>query len=756
MSFGQQRLWVLDRLLPDRSIYNTPSVQRLAGRLDVPALEASIGEILNRHDALRTRFAVIDGQPRQLVAPSSPLRLHVDDLSALPGAAREVEARRLADAFCRQPFDLERGPLFTAQLLRLGAEEHWLLLNMHHIVTDHWSSAIFSRELAALYEAFQRGLASPLPALPVQYADFAAWQREWLQGPALERRLAYWRGALADLPALELPLDRPRPAVAGARGGRVPFTIDPTLTSALKALALREGATLFMTLLAAFQVLLHRYSGQDDIAVGVPIAGRSRPELEGLIGFFVNTLVLRGDLNGDPSFVDYLARVRTCSLDAYAHQDLPFEKLVEDLAPSRELSRNPLFQVSFALQNTPPPDWRLAGLDVQAIQGIVDNNAKFDLYLAVTESAGQLVGRFEYSAALFDPATIENMVAQWRTLLAAIVANPAERVSRLPLQTPSERAQLLAQWNRVTSDRSEASVHELFAAQAARAPASIAVRDGPATLTYGELDGRANQLARFLGAQGVRRESLVAVAMERGADMTLALLGILKAGAAYLPLDPALPGAWLASILEEAGPQLVLTQQHLLDRVPAGTVRTCCIDRDWAEIGAHDRSDPGNLALGNDAAYVMYTSGSTGRPKGVVIPHRAIVRLVTATDYLQLGPGDVVANIANPAFDASTFEIWGALLNGGQLASIPYQTMLSPAAFASALDDHRVTAMFVTTALFNQLARAEPALFRGRDVLFGGEAAEPRIGRGGTARRPPAQAVARLRPDRDDHLRDLA
>jgi amino acid adenylation domain-containing protein len=726
MSFGQQRLWVLDKLLPDRSVYNTPRVERLSGPLDVAALERSIGEICCRHDVLRTRFAVVDGEPRQLVAPPSSLSLQVDDLSALPPEVREVEARQLAEAFCRKPFDLEPGPLFDARLLRLGADEHWLLLNMHHIVTDHWSNSIFSRELAALYEAFHRGLVSPLPALPVQYADFAVWQREWLQGPVLERQLDYWRGALADLPALELPFDRSRPAVASARGGRVPFIIDPILTSSLKALGLREGATLFMTLLAAFQVLLQRYSGQDDIAVGVPIAGRSRPELEGLIGFFINTLVLRGDLSGDPSFADYLARVRARSLDAYAHQDLPFEKLVEELAPRRDLSRNPLFQISFSLQNAPLPQWHLTGLDVQAVEGIVASSAKFDLHLSVTESAGQLQGRIEYAAGLFDRATVENMAAQWRTLLAAIVANPAERVSRLALQDPSERARLLAQSNRVAPDRCEASVHELFAAQAARAPDAIAVREGTVALRYADLDARANQLARFLGAQGVQRSSLVAVAMERGVEMTVALLGILKAGAAYLPLDPALPRQWLASMLEDAGKPLVLTQQRLLERLPDCAGRARCIDRDWVEIARNDRSDPGNGVTGGDTAYIMYTSGSTGRPKGVVIPHRAIVRLVIATDYLQLGPGDVVAHIANPAFDASTFEVWGALLNGAQLASITYQTMLSPAAFAGALDELAVTAMFVTTALFNQLARAAPGIFRGRDVLFGGEAADPR------------------------------
>ena len=727
MSFGQQRMWVLDRLLPDRSVYNAPRVQRVLGPLDVGALENSIGEIVRRHDALRTSFAVIDGEPKQLIAPPARFHLQVDDLSALPADAREPAARKQASETCREPFDLEHGPLFAARLLRMAADEHWLVINLHHIVTDYWSSAVLSRELASLYGAFSRGEAPQLAPLPVQYADFAIWQREWLQGPVLQRQLDYWRQALADVPALEITSDRPRPAVADSRGGRVQFTIDQALVAALKALSLREGATLFMTLLAAFQVLLHRWSGQDDIAVGVPIAGRSRAELEDLIGFFVNTLVLRGDLAGNPSFVELLARVRQRSLDAYAHQDLPFEKLVEELAPSRDLSRNPLFQVSFALQNAPAPDWRLPGLEIQPVEGIFNTSAKFDLYLAVTETAGVLWGRFEYAAALFDAGTIEHMAAQWRTLLAAIAASPDERIDRLPLQSPSERARLLAEWNHLTPPgRRAASVNELFARQAERAPDAIAVRDGVTTLSYRELDARANQVARYLRALRVGRETLVAVAMERGPELVTALLGILKAGGAYLPVDVALPRERLSLMLGDAAVNLVLTQQRLLDRLPDGVARVVCLDRDWPEIGTHHRSDPGHRADRADAAYVMYTSGSTGQPKGVVVPHCAIVRLVVDTDYLQLGPDDVVAHIANPAFDATTFEIWGALLNGAQLAVISYETMLAAAAFAAALDRHAVTAMFVTTALFNQLAQAAPALFHGRQVLFGGEAAEAR------------------------------
>jgi hypothetical protein len=432
-SFAQQRLWVLDRLLPTGSVYNVGKVYRLRGELKVEALRTALDDLVERHESLRTRFEFEESGPVQRIAAQQRIALEVEELGGL-GAERKAEARRRAQAEAAAPFDLARGPLIRVRLLRLAEREHWLLLTLHHIITDGWSSGVLVRELTELYGTRSRGEMPALPRLPVQYADYAVWQREWLQGEVLEQQLAYWKPALAGLPVLELPTDRPRPAVASFRGGRTSFEIDAQLTRKLKELGRTERATLFMVLLAAFQVLLYRYSGQEDIAVGTPIAGRVRPELGGLIGFFVNTLVLRGDLSGDPSFSEYLERVRGRALEAYAHQDLPFEKLVEELKPKRDLSRNPLFQVALAMQNTPPGELRLEGLEVEALSDreFGNESAKFDLQFSVTEVGGELSARVEYALDLFDASTIERMVGHWRVLLEAIVMDPARSISRLP------------------------------------------------------------------------------------------------------------------------------------------------------------------------------------------------------------------------------------------------------------------------------------------------------------------------------------
>jgi hypothetical protein len=440
-SFAQQRLWLLDRLLPRGSVYNVPKVFRLVGELNVGALRGALNEIVRRHEALRTRFGLEDTGPVQVIAAELELNLGVEDLAAIPAPLRETEARRLAQEEAQVPFSLESGPLLRVRLLRLSEDEHWLLLTLHHIVTDGWSSGVLARELSVLYRSYASDVANPLPPLPVQYADYAVWQREWLQGPVLEQQLAYWKPALAGLPVLELPTDRPRPALASFRGGQVAFEIEEDVTLALKLFGRDERATLFMTMLAAFQVLLYRIGGQDDIAVGVPIAGRSRPELEGLIGFFVNTLVLRGDLSGEPSFREYLARVRTRALDAYEHQDLPFEKLVEALNPRRDMSRNPLFQAAMAFQNTPPGVLRLEGLAVQPVPDLASQSAKFDLQLSVAEVAGRLQARLEYATDLFDVGTIERMVSHWQVLLKGIVADPGQAISRLPFLASEEQRQ---------------------------------------------------------------------------------------------------------------------------------------------------------------------------------------------------------------------------------------------------------------------------------------------------------------------------
>ena len=662
LSFAQQRLWLLDRLVPDGSVYNVSRTLRLVGALDVTALSRALNEVIARHEVLRTHIGIEAGVPVQIIAPELPVDLEVWDLGGLPAAERVVEAERRAQAAAHTPFDLRRGPLLRASLLRLADDEHWLLLTLHHIVTDAWSSAVFGRELSALYNAHRVGAPSPLPQLSLQYADYALWQREWLQGEVLEQQLGYWMPVLAELPVLDLPTDRTRPAQADTRGGRLSFDIDATLTRGLRELARREGATLFMTLLAAFSVLLHRYSRQDDIAVGVPIAGRTRPELKQLIGFFVNTLVVRVDMRGAPTFAAHLAHVRRTTLEAFAHQDIPFEKLVEHVAPKRDLSRNPLFQVLFALQNTEPVEWDLAGVHVTRLGGLDSQTAQFDVSFRMIEFAGGLRGHVDYAVALFDSATIERMVDHYQSLLGSIVAAPGERVDRLPLQSAAERQRLLVACGRTaTPYPDEACLHRLVEAIAARAAGAPALIEAERVLTYGELNTRANRLAHLLRQRAPGLAPRIGLCLERSADLVVVMLAALKAGATYVPLDPELPAERLAFILQDAEVALVVTTTALLSRVPLLGERALCIDSDAVAMAALPAQNHESAESSSRAACVLYTSGSSGRPKGVLITHQGIARLVCGTDYIHIDATDAVAHVANPAFDAATFEVWGAL-----------------------------------------------------------------------------------------------
>ncbi len=538
LSFAQQRLWFLDQFEPNSAAYNIPMALRLEGALDTGVLQRCLSEVLRRHEALRTCFTGVESQPAQVIQPAASVEIPLVDLEGSPQPEREETAKRLCAEEARRPFDLTRDVLLRAKLFRLGEADHILLLTMHHIASDDWSVGLLNRELGTLYEAFVEGKASPLTELPVQYADFAAWQREWLQGEALQEQLAYWRKQLESAPAmLELPADHLRPAVQSYRGALMVGELPKPLSAALKELSRAEGATLFMTLLAAFQILLHRYSGSDQIVVGSPIAGRRHPKLERLIGFFVNTLTMQGDLSGDPSFRTLLARTREAALGAYAHQDLPFEQLVQELHPVRSVSHAPIFQVLFVLQNAPWEAPTLPGLDVASVP-IDIGISKFDLSLAVRERDGLLRTVVEYSTDLFEAETIRRMLGHYQTLLEGIIANPDERLSELPLLTGAERQQLLVERNRTeVAYPRDRCLHELFEEQVERTPDAVAVVFEHKQLSYRQLNERANQLARYLRKLRVGPNTLVGICVERSPELVIGLLGILKAGGAYLPIE---------------------------------------------------------------------------------------------------------------------------------------------------------------------------------------------------------------------------
>ncbi|HSS48512.1 MAG TPA: amino acid adenylation domain-containing protein, partial [Thermoanaerobaculia bacterium] len=564
--------------------------------------------------------------------------------------------------------------------------------------------------------------------LPIQYADFAVWQRRWLRGQALERQLAYWREALAGAPTvLELPVDRPRGAARSSRGASCSFAILPLLASDLAAIARREETTLFSVLLAGFQALLARWSGQDDVVVGSPVANRNRLETESLIGFFVNTLVLRLDLSGDPGFTAAVGLAREAVLGASDHQDLPFEKLVEELAPTRDARYTPLFQVMFAFQNTPAGNPGLSGLTVEPL-ALGSDLAKFDLMLAVAEEEDGLGAVFEYNADLFDAATIQRLGLRFEILLQEAVKAPQERLFELPLLSPAELRQVLRSWNETaTAYPREATLPELFALWVERTPEAEALSFGDEVLTYREVDVRSNQLARHLESLGISAGDLVGVCLERSAALVVTLLAIVKAGAAYLPLDPTYPAERLAWMLEDAGASVVVTLEALAPRLATAKLRRVCLDVEAERITGLGGTMLAQRGSADGLAYVMYTSGSTGRPKGTAIPQRAIVRLLFDTDYVELGPADRIAHVSNVSFDAATFEIWGALLHGGCLVGVPRDVALSPGGLAVEIERQQISAMFLTAALFHQTAREAPDAFRGvRHLLAGGEALDPR------------------------------
>ena len=684
LSFAQQRLWFLHQLDEGSPAYNLSAGLRVRGSLRGDALARALGEIVRRHEALRTTFPLVDGAPAQVVGPPAPAIIPVADLSGLPAERREEEARRQGREEAARAFDLARGPLLRASLLRFGPEDHALLFTMHHIVGDGWSTGVLIRELAELYGAFAAGRPSPLPDLPIQYADFALWQRRWLEGEVLERQLSYWRERLGEgLETLDLPTDHPRPAIQSFRGARESFRLSPELAREVRALTRREGVSLFMTLLGAFATLLHRYGGQEDIPVGTPVASRNRLEIEGLIGVFINTLVMRVDLSGEPSFRDLLARVREVALGAYGHEDMPFERLVNELQPERDLARSPLFQAMLILQNAPIGAPELPGLGVELLP-MESTVAKLDLTLEVAEVAGGLLGSLEHNTDLFERATIQRMAEHLEVLLAAAVAAPEEHLFDLPLLTGPERQQIVSGWNATAVELGpDRAVHDLFAERAAAQPGAVAVVHGEDRLTYGELDRRSGLVAAYLRQLGVGPGALVALSVERGLEMVVGLLGVLRAGGAYLPLDPAYPAARLELMLEDSGAPVLLTQERLRDRFAAPGLTVVSLDGDWPRIAAAGEDGPAAQAAvaPDDLAYVIYTSGSTGRPKGVMVSHRNAVSFFAGMDRrLGADPGCWLA-LTSISFDISVLELLWTLARGFQVViQGERQPILEPAA----------------------------------------------------------------------------
>ncbi|HEU5378335.1 MAG TPA: amino acid adenylation domain-containing protein [Ktedonobacteraceae bacterium] len=742
LSFAQERLWFLDQLMPGSVFYSVPVTIDIAGQLDIEAFEASLQKIVERHETLRTTFSVMNGQPMQVIVPSLSIQLPFIDLRGLVTEEQKEELQRLMQEEIARSFDLSNGSLLRVALLRLAEQKHVMLLNMHHIVCDGWSLEIFRQELVSLYNAFSRHQLFSLPELEIQYADFALWQRRYLQGTAFEEDLAYWRNQMAgSFPHLELPFSQPRPSGAILRAEMESFILSGEILTKLKALAQKEGVTLYTILVAVFKVLLQRYTDQQEIVIGSVIAGRSRQETEKLIGFFVNMLVLRTNLAGNPTFREALARVREVVLGAYAHQELPFEQLIKDLHPERDYSAKSIVQAVFATQ----PYLGVLQSDTGTSFSFEEQDSgqvQFDLEIHLTETPHGLKCTFKYGTDKFEPAAIKRMQGHYQQLLEGFVARPEARIGEVAMLTEAEYQRLVVDWNETRTPLLEArTVQQLFEAQAERTPESIAIVFGSHQVTYGDLNRRANQLAHTLRQLGVGPEVCVGVCMERGIDLLLSLLAILKAGGAYVPLDPGYPQDRLLFMLTDARVPILLT----LPSTPALLAyqgRRLDLLAEQARLACQPQDNPPGLNSEEHLAYVMYTSGSTGQPKGIGIPHRAITRLVCYPNYTYVGPGDRLAQAATATFDAATFEIWAALVCGATLVGLPREILLAPRDLQAFVRREQIHLLFVTTALFHQIARQEPqALASLRQVLFGGEAVDARLVQALLQAGPPQQLV---------------
>jgi amino acid adenylation domain-containing protein len=722
LSFAQQRLWFLDQLETGSPAYNLSIAVRLSGQLDLRALRGAVTEIVRRHEILRTTFVAGEGSdPVQVIAPPAPPALSVVDLETLPETNRDREMHLLAAGYAQLPFDLVLGPLLRMVVLRLGPREHALVVGIHHIVSDGWSLGVFLRELAAIYTACVAESLPALTELPIQYADFAGWQRNWLRGEVLEAQLRFWTRQLTGAPpVLELPLDRPRPRVQTHRGGRVLVEISQALSERLEIEGRRCGATPFMTLFAAFSVLLCRYAGQEEVVVGVPVANRSRTELEGSIGPYANTLALRADLKRDPTFAELVLRIRDMALGAYAHQDLPFEKLIAELQPDRDLGRSPLFQVMFTLQNTPRLELKLPNLALSAL-ALKAGRAPFDLTLSVAPQAEGLSVRLELNLDLFDESTAMRLASHYRNLLFAIVEEPGERVFELPLLTIAERCELFALGYGTAAETPPLLVHELFERQAERTPDAVAIIFEGASLSYGELNRRANRLAHHLRRLGVGTEARVGLCVRRSFDLLVGLLGVLKAGGAYVPLDPAYPPSRLALVIEDAGIELVLTESITRASLPAYDART--VELDGGGFATESQENPEPRTAPEGLAYAIYTSGSTGRPKGVEIQHRSVVNFLGS---MARRPGlshrDVLVAITTISFDIAVLELFLPLAVGARIELASRETAADGELLAALIEASRATVVQATPSTWRMLLDSGWQGDRRLTALCGGEA----------------------------------
>ncbi len=667
LSFAQQRVWFLNQLQPNSASYNMPFDLHFSGELNIAALESSLQLLINRYEILRTNFITLDGEPLGAIAATRYFTLPVIDLRPFPASERELEYQKLASIAAIYIFNIAQEPLLRAQLIQLTPTENVLLLTIHHIIFDGWSVNIFLKELTTVYSALVEHHTPTLPEIRLQYVDFAVWQRQWLQGEVLESQLAYWQQKLALMPALlELPSDRPRPAVQSFKGATQVFTIEQNISEALVCLSQQQGVTLFMLLLTAFKILLYRYTNQSDIVVGTPVANRQHSQIQGMIGFFVNSLVLRTDLSDNPTFLQLLQQVKKVVLEAYDRQNLPFEKLVEALHPERNLSYTPLFQIDFALEHEPVSTITLKDLTINTSDAGVNHTAKFDLSLSLQKTEQGLTGGFEYSTDLFDATTITRMVEHWQTLLAGIVANPEQKLSNLPILSAIGQHKLLVEWNQTQQDYPQnLCIHQLFEAQVEQTPDVVAVIFKDEQLTYRELNAKANKLARHLQTLGVKPETLVGICVERSFEMIVGLLAILKAGGAYVPLDLAYPSERLAFMLEDSSVPVLLTQSQLVESLPQHQAQVVCLDFDWEEISRYGEENLASTVTPDNLAYIIYTSGSTGQSKGVLIEHQALVNhSVCIAKHYDLQITDKVLQFASISFDVAAEELFSTLVSG--------------------------------------------------------------------------------------------